>query len=538
MKLLCCFRQSDSPPDPVSLLVGLDGADSQPLPSSSEEEKQQKLAPPAKKKLFVHASEVAGGLISDGLQDVSEAGGFPAVPSLLPGQLPCSPGDATAMGKEGRAAATTAAAGGATFGGDLQKALAPVKKSLDFWGGAGPCEDSAQHGFSLAVAASDPPLDSHSDMPILPPLVSFPEDLDVPKALRASTPFESDYQLEAERRTTGLEASTSGGVPLLRRATAVSDGSRCLYRITRSSNAAAMRQTQLELLHAFDLPQQPHLLSVRRVYSRHDAVRIVYDADGVELFEHTLAQQSLPESLCQRVMGHVLLALAALHARGWVHRGISAEAVWLVPDSVAAAQQQQQQHQQEDSVAPDASEPPPQQQQGKLWDARLGMFGTAAKVPRAGEPLLSELVGSPYYVAPEVLRGAYGQPADLWACGVLLCVLLTGRAPFDGQNELEIYTRMLVAAAAAAGVGVGAGSAGAHAAGTDPLGGAAAPATAAPVGMHLLPAGLSDVASEPCCSLIRALLAPDPARRPSAAQALQHPWLQAAIAAASTGGPT
>ena len=45
---------------------------------------------------------------------------------------------------------------------------------------------------------------------------------------------------------------------------------------------------------------------------------------------------------------------------------------------------------------------------------------------------LSEYAGTPYYVAPEVIAGSYGSKCDIWSCGVIAYILLSGEPPFDG----------------------------------------------------------------------------------------------------------
>lgn len=67
-------------------------------------------------------------------------------------------------------------------------------------------------------------------------------------------------------------------------------------------------------------------------------------------------------------------------------------------------------------------------------------FGLATPV-RQGE-VLTKHVGTPYYIAPEVLEKRYGKECDVWSTGVITFTLLCGYPPFWGDSEREIYGRV------------------------------------------------------------------------------------------------
>ncbi|TVU45642.1 hypothetical protein EJB05_05133, partial [Eragrostis curvula] len=107
---------------------------------------------------------------------------------------------------------------------------------------------------------------------------------------------------------------------------------------------------------------------------------------------------------------------------------------------------------------------------------------------RPGERF-TEIVGSPYYMAPEVLRRSYGPEVDIWSAGVILYILLCGVPPFWAETEQGVARAIL--------------------------------------------RGKLDMEREPwprisdgAKSLVRQMLQMDPKKRPTAQQVLEHPWLQ------------
>lgn len=97
------------------------------------------------------------------------------------------------------------------------------------------------------------------------------------------------------------------------------------------------------------------------------------------------------------------------------------------------------------------------------------------------------VVGTPYYVAPEVLKGNYDKSCDVWSLGIMLFVFLCGYPPFEGDNNKEIFRNVLKQA------------------------------------LTFDPADWTTI-SDSAKDLVKKMLEKDPAQRISAQQCLEHPW--------------
>lgn len=60
-------------------------------------------------------------------------------------------------------------------------------------------------------------------------------------------------------------------------------------------------------------------------------------------------------------------------------------------------------------------------------------FGTAIRLKKGKQ--LSEIIGTPFYMAPEIFSMKYAKPVDVWSAGIILYIMLCGYPPFGGNNE-------------------------------------------------------------------------------------------------------
>ena len=69
-------------------------------------------------------------------------------------------------------------------------------------------------------------------------------------------------------------------------------------------------------------------------------------------------------------------------------------------------------------------------------------FGTSLKFDHS--KALDEKLGTPYYIAPEVLNKSYDEKCDIWSCGVVLFITLSGMPPFNGSTDQEIMKKVRI----------------------------------------------------------------------------------------------
>ncbi|KAK6123274.1 hypothetical protein DH2020_042981 [Rehmannia glutinosa] len=221
--------------------------------------------------------------------------------------------------------------------------------------------------------------------------------------------------------------------------------------------AVDIEDVRREVAIMSSLPEHPNIVKLRATYEDNEAVHLVMElCEGGELFDRIVARGHYSERAAAGVAKTVAEVVRMCHQHGVMHRDLK-------PENFLFANKK------ENSAL-------------KAIDFGLSVFF------KPGERF-SEIVGSPYYMAPEVLKRNYGQEVDIWSAGVILYILLCGVPPFWAETEQGVALAIL--------------------------------------------RGVIDFKREPwpqvsesAKSLVRQMLEPDPKKRLTAQQVLDHPWIQ------------
>jgi calcium-dependent protein kinase len=208
----------------------------------------------------------------------------------------------------------------------------------------------------------------------------------------------------------------------------------------------------------YHLAGHPNIVAIKGAYEDATMVYLVMElCEGGELFDRIIERGTYTEAKAANLTRTIVGVVEACHNSGVVHRDLKPENFLFVSKH-------------EDSVLKAAD------------------FGSS----RFFEPgdVFTEIVGSPFYVAPEVLDRNYGPEADIWSAGVILYILLCGAPPFWAETVQGIFEEVVKG---------------------EPPSFAADPWPSI---------------SEGAKDLIRKMLHPDPVKRYTASEVLRHPWIR------------
>ncbi|CAA3011918.1 calcium-dependent protein kinase 32-like [Olea europaea var. sylvestris] len=210
------------------------------------------------------------------------------------------------------------------------------------------------------------------------------------------------------------------------------------------------------------LPKHPNIVSLKDTYEDDNAVHIVMElCEGGELFDRIVARGHYTERAAAAVTRTIVEVIEMCHKHGVMHRDLK-------PENFLFANKKE--------TSP-----------LKAIDFGLSVFF------KPGERF-NEIVGSPYYMAPEVLKRDYGPEVDVWSAGVILYILLCGVPPFWAETEQGVARAIIRSVVDFK---------------RDPW------------------PKVSDRAKD----LVKKMLNPDPKQRLTAQEVLDHPWLQNAKSA-------
>ncbi|XVE55649.1 hypothetical protein DITRI_Ditri03aG0175500 [Diplodiscus trichospermus] len=158
------------------------------------------------------------------------------------------------------------------------------------------------------------------------------------------------------------------------------------------------------------LVRHPYVVRLHEVIASRTKIYIILEfITGGELFDKIVHNGRLSEAEARRYFQQLIDGVEYCHSKGVYHRDLKPENLLL--DS-----------------------------QGNL---KISDFGLSA-LPEQGVSLLRTTCGTPNYVAPEVLshKGYDGAVADVWSCGVILYVLMSGYLPFDELDLTTLYSKI------------------------------------------------------------------------------------------------
>ncbi|XP_051539795.1 calcium/calmodulin-dependent protein kinase type II delta chain-like isoform X2 [Myxocyprinus asiaticus] len=270
-------------------------------------------------------------------------------------------------------------------------------------------------------------------------------------ATTTCTRFTDEYQL--------YEELGKGAFSVVRRCVKLCTGQEYAAKIINTKKLSARDHQKLEReARICRLLKHPNIVRLHDSISEEGFHYLLFDlVTGGELFEDIVAREYYSEADASHCIQQILEAVLHCHQLGVVHRDLKPENLLLASKCKNAA-------------------------------VKLADFGLAIEV-QGDQQAWFGFAGTPGYLSPEVLRKeAYGKPVDIWACGVILYILLVGYPPFWDEDQHKLYQQIKA-------------------------------------GAYDFPSPEWDTVTPEAKNLINQMLTINPTKRITAQEALKHPWV-------------
>ena len=240
----------------------------------------------------------------------------------------------------------------------------------------------------------------------------------------------------------------------------ITESIRAMKVINKSSNCSEEDQQEIiNEINILKIMDHPNVLKIFEFYSSKESYSIITEyCKGGDLFEEITENGPFDEKYSSYVLYQIFSAINYCHNMNIIHRDIKPENILIVDRN-----------------------------KNGLPLIKICDFGTSRMVEKGA--VQKKLVGSSYYIAPEVIKKNYNEKCDIWSCGVIMYILLSGRPPFGGDNDAEIMNNIRK-------------------------------------GKYDLKSSPFDKISKSGIDLIKKLLIMDKDKRINAQDALNHPWFK------------
>ncbi|XP_026875735.2 calcium/calmodulin-dependent protein kinase type II subunit beta isoform X17 [Electrophorus electricus] len=270
-------------------------------------------------------------------------------------------------------------------------------------------------------------------------------------ATTTCTRFTDEYQL--------YEELGKGAFSVVRRCVKLCTGQEYAAKIINTKKLSARDHQKLEReARICRLLKHPNIVRLHDSISEEGFHYLLFDlVTGGELFEDIVAREYYSEADASHCIHQILDSVGHIHHHDIVHRDLKPENLLLASKCKNAA-------------------------------VKLADFGLAIEV-QGDQQAWFGFAGTPGYLSPEVLRKeAYGKPVDIWACGVILYILLVGYPPFWDEDQHKLYQQIKA-------------------------------------GAYDFPSPEWDTVTPEAKNLINQMLTINPTKRITAQEALKHPWV-------------